>query len=135
MIEKGRPSGAEVSEPILSDMDPILDSFDPVAAYKRELRSLRPLTKAEEMWLAQHVKARDSEAERAGEQLVEANLLLVVSIAERYHGTGVHMLNLIQQGNQGLMRALSTFPESPGDDFGAHAAACVERAIAEAARC
>ena len=71
-------------------------------------------------------------AETAGKDLVEAHLLLVVSIAQRYRNDRIHVLDLIQEGNKGLLRALETLSESCHDSFAAHATGHIERAIAEA---
>ena len=71
-------------------------------------------------------------AESAKKRLVEANLLLVVSIAKRYRDDDDHILRLIQRGNEGLMRAVETLPAGSQDSFSAHAADHIERAIAEA---
>ena len=102
---------------------------DPVEVYLHEIGTVPPLTKDEEIDLLQHVRAHDQQAESAGKRLLEANLRLVVSIAERHASAGVHMLNLIQQGNEGLLLALKTFAGSSSDSFSAHAAACIELAI------
>jgi DNA-directed RNA polymerase sigma subunit (sigma70/sigma32) len=69
-------------------------------------------------------------AESAAKRLIEANLPLVVSIAERYHNDRNHILHLIQRGNEGLLRAVQTLPDSSQDTFAAHATSHIERAIA-----
>ena len=88
------------------------------------------MTPNEELDLSLHVRAGDQQAESSGSRLVEANLQLVVSIAERHRDSGVHILDLIQKGNEGLLLALETFAASSSDRFSAHAAACVDYAIA-----
>ncbi len=98
---------------------------DPVRIYLREVCAVPPLTPAEEDDCSRHILARDSEAEYAGKRLAEAHLALVVSIAEGYRDEGVHMLDLIQKGNDGLLMALETFPGSRAKTFAAHAAACI----------
>ena len=105
---------------------------DPLGLYLAELHKLPPLTREEEISCIHHVRAGDEQAESAGQRLTEANLLLVVSIAERYRNDRTHILDLIQKGNDGLLRALRTLSDSREDSFPAHAAAHIERAIVEA---
>jgi RNA polymerase primary sigma factor len=105
---------------------------DPVKVYLRELATLPPLTKAEEARLF-HESARTGEgAEIAKRRLLESTLPLVLPIAERYASRGLSMLDLIQEGNLGLMRALEDFPETRLDDFSAYAVSCIEDAISGA---
>ena len=99
-----------------------------------ELGTIRPLTKDEETDLLQHVRTQDEQAQSAGDRLIEANLSLVVSIAERHSSTGIHMLDLIQKGNEGLRIALTTFPGSSNDNFSSHAATCIEYAVSKSLR-
>ena len=112
-----------------------LDANDPLKFYLHELGTIRPLTRDEETDLLQHVRTQDELAESAGRRLIEGNLSLVVSIAERHFSAGIHMLDLIEKGNEGLLLALKTFTGSSSDSFSAHAATCIEdsvlRAIAE----
>ena len=105
---------------------------DPLRLYVGELRKIHPLSRDEEIACIQHVRARDEIAESAGKRLAEANLLLVVSIAERYQNDRIHILHLIQKGNEGLLRAVQTLSDSCQDSFSAHATDHIERAIAEA---
>ena len=101
--------------------------------YLRELSTIPPLPKDEETELWQRAKSHDEvQAELAKRRLIESRLSLVVSIAGRYSSTGISMLDLIQEGNRGLMVALNTFAESEAADFSIHAAACIEKAISEA---
>ena len=72
-------------------------------------------------------------ADSAGKRLAEAHLLLVVSVAERYQDDRNHILDLIQKGNLGLLRAVQTLGETSHDSFSAYAAVHIERAIREAA--
>jgi RNA polymerase primary sigma factor len=109
-----------------------LDANDPLKFYLRELGTIRPLTKDEETALLQHVRSQDELAESAARRLIEANLSLVVPIAERHSSAGTHMLDLIQHGNEGLLLALKTFTGSPSDSFSAHAATCIEAAVLRA---
>jgi DNA-directed RNA polymerase sigma subunit (sigma70/sigma32) len=105
---------------------------DPVQVYLRECGAVRPLTQDEEAALVQHVLANDQEAESAGKTLIETNLAMVVSIARRYPCENMHLLDLIQRGNDGLLLALKTFREHSNQRFSIHAAACVNSAIAKA---
>ena len=105
---------------------------DPVKVYLAEVHKVPPLSRGEEIRCVQHVRAGDQQAESAGKRLVEANLHLVVSIAERYRNDRIHILDLIQKGNDGLMGALRTFSDSGEDSFSPYATARIERAIAEA---
>jgi DNA-directed RNA polymerase sigma subunit (sigma70/sigma32) len=90
------------------------------------------MNREEEIECINHVRAGDHVAESAGKRLVEANLLLAVSIAERYRDGRIHVLDLIRKGNEGLFRAVRTVSESHHDSFSAHATVHIERAIAEA---
>jgi len=109
-----------------------LDANDPLEFYLHELGTIRPLTRDEETELLQHVRTQDELAESAAKRLIEANLSLVVSVAERYSSASIHMLDLIQKGNEGLFIALKTFTGSSADSFSAHAAACGEDAVMRA---
>lgn len=109
-----------------------LDDDDAVKFYLHEVGTIRPLTKDEETELLQHVRTQDEQAECAGSRLIEANLSLVVSIAERHSSAGIHILDLIQKSNEGLLVALKTFTGSPSDSFSAHAATCIEYAVSKA---
>jgi len=100
--------------------------------YLREVGTVPPLTKDQEIDLSRHVLANDEQAESAGKTLVEANLAMVVSTAERYPRGNIHLLDLIQRGNDGLLYALKTFPDHPNQSFSVYAAACVDAAIAKA---
>jgi DNA-directed RNA polymerase sigma subunit (sigma70/sigma32) len=105
---------------------------DPVQVYLREACAVPALTKDEEIELSQHVLGNDQQAEAAGNRLVEANLAVVVSIAERYSDRGIHVLELVQAGNDGLLLALKTFAENSTESFSAHAAACINASIEKA---
>ena len=109
-----------------------LDASDALKFYLHELSTIRPLTKDEETDLLQHVRTQDELAESAARRLIEANLSLVVPIAERYSSAGIHILDLIQHGNVGLLLAVKTFTGSSNDSFSAHAASCVEDAVVRA---
>ncbi|MFN7921976.1 MAG: sigma factor [Bryobacteraceae bacterium] len=105
---------------------------DPVQVYLREVGAVSPLTKQQEIDLAQHVLANDQHAESARRALVEANLPLVVSIVARYPRRQTHFLDLVQRGNEGLLYAIETLSDHPNQLFSAYAANCVESAVAKA---
>jgi DNA-directed RNA polymerase sigma subunit (sigma70/sigma32) len=105
---------------------------DPVQVYLREMAAVPQLTQDQEVELSRHVLANDQQAESAGQTLIEANLAMVVSIAQRYPRGNMHILDLIQRGNEGLLCALQTLPDHPNQSFSAYAAACVETAVAKA---
>ena len=111
-------------------MDP--DNDDPVTVYLRELATLPPLTKEEEAHLFQESAQTGERAENAKRRLLESRLPLVLPIAERYASGGLSMLDLIQEGNLGLMRALENFSQTGLGDFSAYASSCIEAAISSA---
>jgi len=108
---------------------------DPVRMYLREIGKVPLLTAEEEVDLAQRIERGSAEA-RA--KLIEANLRLVVSIAKKYIGRGLSFLDLIQEGNQGLMRAVEKFDWRRGYKFSTYATwwirQAITRAIADQAR-
>jgi len=108
---------------------------DPVKMYLREIGQVDLLTAEEEVSLAKRVENGEEEARR---QLTEANLRLVVSIAKKYTGRGLTFLDLIQEGNIGLMRAVEKFDWRKGYKFSTYATwwirQGVTRAIADQAR-
>jgi RNA polymerase primary sigma factor len=114
-------------------MDMTKQADDAVKAYLSEIGSIPPLSKAEESQLWQQRKNEDKiQAELATRRLLESKLRLVVTIAERHSSSGISMLDLIQEGNIGLLAAVDTFAQSASDDFSAYAATCIENAIAKA---
>ena len=139
---EGNPSARVLSteeEPELSDED-LLGSTsakvnDPVRMYLKEIGVVPLLTNEEEKELALAVEAGDIEAKQ---RLAEANLRLVVSIAKRYVGRGMQFLDLIQEGNMGLMKAVDKFDYSKGFKFSTYATwwirQAITRAIADQAR-
>ncbi len=108
---------------------------DPVRMYLKEIGRVRLLTANEEIDLALLIENGDEEAKR---KLVEANLRLVVSIAKRYVGRGMLFLDLIQEGNLGLMKAVEKFDYRKGFKFSTYATwwirQAITRAIADQAR-
>jgi RNA polymerase primary sigma factor len=110
-------------------------SNDPVRMYLREIGKVPLLTAAEEVSLAKRIERRDIAAKAA---LIEANLRLVVSVAKRYVGRGLPFLDLIQEGNLGLIRAVEKFDYRKGYKFSTYATwwirQSITRAIADQAR-
>ena len=108
---------------------------DPVKTYLKEIGRVPLLTAGQEMALAKAARAGDAEARRA---LSEANLRLVVSVAKRYAGRGLPFLDLIQEGNLGLMKAAEKFEPERGFKFSTYATwwirQAITRAIADQAR-
>ncbi len=105
-------------------------SEDAFQSYLRDIRSLGLLSHTEEVDLAQRAAAGDDCARR---RLVECNLRLVISIARRYTSTGVPLIDLIQEGNLGLMRAAEKFDYQRGCHFGTYATWWIRQAVSRAA--
>ncbi|MBF6842055.1 sigma-70 family RNA polymerase sigma factor, partial [Acinetobacter baumannii] len=108
---------------------------DPVRMYLKEIGKIPLLTSEEEIELAKRMQEGD---EIAKKKLAEANLRLVVSIAKRYVGRGMLFLDLIQEGNLGLMKAVEKFDYRKGFKFSTYATwwirQAITRAIADQAR-
>ena len=97
--------------------------------YFREMGRVPLLTAEEEVSLAKRIERRDMDAKR---KLTEANLRLVVSIARRHMGRGMPLLDLIQEGNLGLMRAVEKFDYRRGFKFSTYATWWIRQALARA---
>ena len=128
----------EVEETELVDPDKLMEDFgvhDPVRLYLREIGRVPLLTPEEELTLAKRIHDGDEEARN---QMVEANLRLVVSIAKRYSGRGLSLLDLIQEGSFGLLKAVEKFDYTKGYKFSTYATwwirQSITRAIADQAR-
>ena len=108
---------------------------DPVRMYLKEIGKIPLLTGEEEVEIAKRMEAGDNSAKK---ELAEANLRLVVSIAKRYVGRGMSFLDLIQEGNLGLMKAVEKFDYKKGFKFSTYATwwirQAITRAIADQAR-
>src|SRR5699024_3106252 len=108
---------------------------DPVRMYLKEIGRVDLLTAEEEVALAIRIREGDEQASR---ELAEANLRLVVSIAKRYVGRGMLFLDLIQEGNMGLIKAVEKFDHEKGFKFSTYATwwirQAITRAIADQAR-
>ena len=120
------------------EMPPIPDSIkldDPVRMYLKEIGKIPLLSQEEELAIAQRMADGD---EAAKQKMVEANLRLVVSIAKRYVGRGMQLLDLIQEGNLGLLKAVDKFDYTKGYKFSTYATwwirQSITRAIADQAR-
>ena len=128
----------EVTEEEINDTDTLMDSFstdDPVRMYLKEIGKVPLLTPEEEIALAKRMSEGDEEAKH---RMTEANLRLVVSIAKRYVGRGMLFLDLIQEGNLGLIKAVEKFDHKKGYKFSTYATwwirQAITRAIADQAR-
>ncbi len=108
---------------------------DPVRMYLKEIGQIKLLSAEEEVELAKQVCEGNQAAKN---KLTEANLRLVVSIAKKYSGRGLHILDLIQEGNTGLIRAVDKFDWTKGNKFSTYATwwirQAITRAIADQAR-
>ena len=128
----------EVTEEEMNRTDELADSFstdDPVRMYLKEIGKVPLLTTEEEVALAERMADGDEEAKK---RMTEANLRLVVSIAKRYVGRGMLFLDLIQEGNLGLIKAVEKFDYTKGYKFSTYATwwirQAITRAIADQAR-
>ena len=134
------PTAEDLEEVEPEDLDDAmnLESIsldDPVKLYLKEIGRVPLLTSDEERELAEKILEGD---EKAKKRLTEANLRLVVSIAKRYVGRGMHFLDLIQEGNVGLIKAVEKFDHTKGFKFSTYATwwirQAITRAIADQAR-
>ena len=111
---------------------------DPVKVYLKEIGRVPLLSPEEEIDLALKIQAGGPDGEKAKQRLSEANLRLVVSIAKRYVGRGMQFLDLIQEGNLGLIKAFEKFDHTKGFKFSTYATwwirQAITRAIADQAR-
>ena len=128
----------EVTEEEIAETEAMADTFstdDPVRMYLKEIGKVPLLTPEEEQELAKRMAEGDEEAKR---RMAEANLRLVVSIAKRYVGRGMLFLDLIQEGNLGLIKAVEKFDYTKGYKFSTYATwwirQAITRAIADQAR-
>ena len=140
-IEPNLEDITEIEKDILLDdmknMDFVenINVDDPVKMFLKEIGKIPLLTYEEENKLAERMVQGDVEAKK---QLIESNLRLVVSIAKKYIGRGMHFLDLIQEGNLGLIKAVDKFDQSKGYKFSTYATwwirQAITRAIADQAR-
>ncbi|MBE6824135.1 MAG: RNA polymerase sigma factor RpoD [Ruminococcaceae bacterium] len=129
----GEVSAATTSDSVDTSDNIAID--DPVKVYLKEIGRVPLLTSEEEVELAIKISEGDANAKK---RLSEANLRLVVSIAKRYLGRGMHFLDLIQEGNLGLIKAVEKFDYTKGFKFSTYATwwirQAITRAIADQAR-
>ena len=119
----------EVEEVRVEETAEVLEGVsteDPVRMYLKEIGNVPLLTSEQEVDLAMRVEAGDVQAKR---ELTEANLRLVVSIAKKYVGRGMPFLDLIQEGNMGLMKAVDKFDYTKGYKFSTYATWWIRQAI------
>ena len=102
---------------------------DPIRTYLKEIGGVSLLSAKDEVRLAKRIEANDMSAKNA---LIEANLRLVVSIAKRYSGRGLTLLDLIQEGNLGLIRAVEKFDYRKGFKFSTYATWWIRQAVSRA---
>ena len=122
----------EIPEEEIVDPNTLVDSFgidDPVRMYLKEIGKIPLLTLEEEHKLAVRMAEGDEEAQK---KMTEANLRLVVSIAKRYVGRGLPFLDLIQEGNLGLIKAVGKFDYTKGYKFSTYATWWIRQAISRA---
>lgn len=137
VVAEGETEDDKTEKALLEDeiLSKDLTINDPVRMYLKEIGQVKLLTIEEELDLADRIVAGD---ETAKSTLAEANLRLVVSIAKRYVGRGMHLLDLIQEGNIGLMKAVEKFDVTKGFKFSTYATwwirQAITRAIADQAR-
>jgi RNA polymerase primary sigma factor len=135
LLEGDETAVADASEAGSEDDAPTLDlsvktaTDDPVRMYFKEMGKVPLLTAVQEVSLAKRIERGDAEARH---RLIEANLRLVVSIAKRFRGRGLSFLDLIQEGNLGLMRAVEKFDYRRGYKFSTYATWWIRQAITRA---
>ena len=137
-VTRDADSAVPQPEPLPEDLDLVPEGIsidDPVRMYLKEIGRVPLLTAEEEIEIAQRMEQGDEEAKK---KLAEANLRLVVSIAKRYVGRGMLFLDLIQEGNLGLIKAVEKFDYRKGYKFSTYATwwirQAITRAIADQAR-
>ena len=115
---------------ILDDLDDYVSVEDPIKMYLKEIGKIPLLSVEEEMVLAQKISDPDANIRKeAAKKMAESNLRLVVSIAKRYMGRGMQLLDLIQEGNLGLLRAVEKFDYQKGFKFSTYATWWIRQAI------
>ena len=119
-----------VEEPKLPETQTSAIADDSVKIYLQQIGKIKLLNPEQELEIAKEIKEKNSE--NAKKMLVNANLRLVVSIAKKYIGRGLSFLDLIQEGNMGLMRAAEKFDYSKGYKFSTYATWWIQQAITRA---
>ena len=124
---------ARVKTPLTSETKLSVTSDDSVNIYLKKIGKIPLLTHEEEIRIAADIKSgNEKKRSKAIEKLINANLRLVVSIAKKYIGRGLSFLDLIQEGNIGLMRAAERFDYSKGYKFSTYATWWIQQAISRA---
>ena len=129
---RGEAAAEQEQEGVIPALDLSVKTLtsDPVRMYLKEIGKVPLLTAAQEVSLARRIEHHDMAAKR---KLIEANLRLVVSIAKRYSWSGMPFLDLIQEGNLGLIRAVEKFDYRRGYKFSTYATWWIRQAISRAA--
>ena len=125
LLEEELDLGAE-TEDLVPDS---VDMTEPLKIYLKEIGRIPLLTAEEELELGRQIAAGDTEARR---KMEEANLRLVVAVAKHYAGKGMQFMDLIQEGNIGLMRAVEKFDYTKGSKFSTYAVWWIKKAILRA---
>ena len=125
LLEEERDLGAE-TEDLVPDS---VDMPEPLKIYLKEIGRIPMLTAEEELELGRQIAEGDTEARR---KMEEANLRLVVAVAKHYAGKGMQFMDLIQEGNIGLMRAVEKFDYTKGSKFSTYAVWWIKEAILRA---
>ena len=125
LLEEELDLGAE-TEDLVPDS---VDMTEPLKIYLKEIGRIPMLTAEEELELGRQIAEGDTEARR---KMEEANLRLVVAVAKHYAGKGMQFMDLIQEGNIGLMRAVEKFDYTKGSKFSTYAIASIKEAILRA---
>lgn len=120
----------KIEDETLLDLNVPVD--DSIKLYLKEIGKIALLTPLEELELAKTIASGGKDANRAKARLVNANLRLVVSIAKRYLGRGLNFLDLIQEGNIGLIKAAEKFDSDRGFKFSTYATWWIKQSIARA---
>jgi len=132
-VAAGEPGEDVIDEPDTNeDVSDAIYTDDPVRVYLHEVGSVPRLTPAAEMELAKVMRLGNEKREIAKKDLVEANLPKVVVIARHYTNRGVHLLDLIVEGNNGLMKAAESFDYTRGYRFRAYGGWLARRFIIRA---
>lgn len=135
--EERREFSMDAEEPDLTEdpLEEVVDTNDSTRMYLKEIGKIPLLTPEEELEVAKKAAEGD---EKARQQLCNANLRLVVHIAKKYQGRGLHLLDLIQEGNLGLLKAIEKFEYEKGFKFSTYATwwirQSITRSIADRAR-
>ncbi len=127
--KKTRRRSSKTANPAGSAADEHLSLEDTVKLYLDELRKVSLLTEVQEVDLAKRIEAGDQDAKK---HLIEANLRLVVNIAKKYAHTGLLFLDLVQEGNIGLMKSVDKFEYKLGYKFSTYATWWIKQAITRA---